>query len=132
MQSYDAIQNQFRAWNEAFRANPELVGQFVAQLESIEDLDELDRQHAVHIFFDFFKLAENLHYQYRQGMIDEGMWSGWQAFFAQYLTAPGAVWYWERRPDFFAPEFRSWVESVIAARPESRRHGRIPGSGAAQ
>jgi hypothetical protein len=129
VQSYDAIQHQFREWNSPFYNDPDLVKQFVTQLEDIESLDALGQHHAVHIFYDFFKMAENLHYQYRQGMIDEGMWSGWRTLFENYMSAPGSEWYWRRRPDFFAPEFQEWVEETLANKPESRRHGRVPGQG---
>ncbi len=116
--TYDSFVAQFRDWNAGFRADPESTARFVQQLEDIESLDEFARRHAVHVFYDFFKLAENLHYQYRMGMIDQALWSGWANMFHQYLTAPGTTWYWEQRRTFFAPEFVEWVDSLHATKPE--------------
>jgi hypothetical protein len=116
--TYDSFVAQFRDWNAPLRASPELTSQFVRQLEDIESLDEAARQHAVHVFYDFFKLAENLHYQYRMEMIDHSLWSGWANIFEQYFTAPGTSWYWEHRRAFFAPEFVEWVDSLQVAKPE--------------
>ena len=116
--TYDSFVAQFRDWNASFRSDPELATQFTQQLEDIESLDEVSRRHAVHVFYDLFKLAENLHYQYRMGMIDHSLWSGWENMFHQYLTAPGGTWYWSRRRTFFAPEFAEWVDSLHAGQPK--------------
>jgi len=116
--TYDSFVQQFRDWNAPFRTDPELATRFAQQLEDIESLDEVSRRHAVHVFHDFFKLAENLHYQYRMGMVDQALWSGWANIYQQYLTAPGTIWYWEQRRTFFAPEFVEWVDSLQATKPE--------------
>jgi hypothetical protein len=117
--TYDSFVSQFRDWNAPLRANPQLSAQFGTQIEEIETLDEESRKHATHVFFDFLKLAENLHYQYRMGMVDDSLWSGWDNFFHHYLNAPGMVWYWERRKGFCDPAFREWVERLHAEKPES-------------
>ena len=117
--TYDSFVAQFRDWNAPLRANPELSAQFAIQIEEIETLDDQARKHATHVFFDFLKLAENLHYQYRMGMIDDAMWSGWDTFFQHYLNAPGMVWYWERRKDFCDPAFRAYVDRLHANRPDA-------------
>ena len=67
--TYDSFVAQFRDWNAPLRADPELSALFAVQIEDIDSLDEAGRQHATHVFFDFMKLAENLHYQYRMGML---------------------------------------------------------------
>ena len=63
---------------------------------------------------DFARLAENLHYQYREGMLSESVWDGWENLFRAYLSALGFSWYWEKRRSFFAPEFNAWVDSIRA------------------
>jgi len=127
IQTYNAFTNQFREWNSPFRADLELVQQFSTQLEEIESLDAAARQHAVHIFYDFFKLAETLHFEHRMGMIDDDLWSGWESLFRQYLTAPGAIWYWKKRRSFFSPAFADWLESIYEDKPEPMRVAQIAG-----
>ena len=117
--TYDSFVAQFRDWNAPLRASPELSAQFATQIEEIEKLDEQSRMHATHVFFDFLKLAENLHYQYRMGLIDDSLWSGWHNMFRHYLNAPGMVWYWERRRDFCDPEFRAWVDALHTKPPDA-------------
>ena len=34
--------------------------------------------------------------------------------FRTYLTAPGLVWYWQRRTSFFSSEFNEWMEKLQA------------------
>jgi len=115
--TYDSFVAQFRDWNAPLRASPELSAQFAVQIEEIDKLDDVSRKHATHVFFDFLKLAENLHYQYRMGMIDDSLWSGWDTFFHHYLTAPGMTWYWERRRDFCDPEFAAYVDLLHEKKP---------------
>ncbi len=110
--TYDSFVGQFREWNEPFRSDPKLTSLFSRSLEEIEDLEPEARQHALHMFFDLFKLAENLHYQYRVGMIERPLWKGWEVMFRTYLTAPGTTWYWNQRRSMFASEFADWMDSI--------------------
>jgi len=119
--TYDSIVSQFRDWNAPNRTSPELSAQFASQIEEIDKLDEKARQHAMHVFFDLMKLAENLHYQYRMGMIDDSLWSGWEVFFQQYFSSPGMIWYWKRRRDFCNADFAVWVDAIHAQRPDTPR-----------
>jgi hypothetical protein len=115
--AYDSFVAQFRDWNAPLRTSPELSAQFAIQIEEIDKLDDVSRKHATHVFFDFLKLAENLHYQYRMGMIDDSLWSGWDRFFHHYLTSPGMTWYWEGRRDFCDPKFVEYVDGLHANKP---------------
>jgi len=113
-QTYDSVVAQFRDWNQPMRADPEMAEQFHRMIEDVESLSAGDQQHAIHVFFDFFRVADNLHYQYLHGMLAESDWRGWERMFRAYLTAPGLVWYWQRRTSFFSSEFNEWMEKLQA------------------
>ena len=115
-QTYDSYVSQFRHWNEPMRLDPHMSEQFQELIENVESMNARDQKHAVHVLYDFVRLAENLHYQHAQGMIDDSMWSGWESLFRAYLNAPGFIWYWRKRQSFFSDEFNAWVERLHATR----------------
>ncbi|MDX1579831.1 MAG: hypothetical protein R3266_15200 [Gemmatimonadota bacterium] len=114
-QTYDSFVSQFRNWNEPMRADPRMADRFHELMENVESLSPAEQRHAVHVLFDFARLAENLHYQHREGMVSDAVWRGWEELFRAYLSAPGFIWYLENRPGFFAPEFNDWVRSLLEA-----------------
>lgn len=111
-QTYDSFVSQFRNWNEPMRYEPRMAERFHDLMEDVESLSPAEQRHAIHILFDFTRLAENLHYQYREGMLSEAVWRGWENTFRAYLSAPGFTWYLEKRRSFFAPAFNEWVRSL--------------------
>jgi hypothetical protein len=112
VQTYDSFVAQFRNWNEPMRADPEMTKRWAEMLNGIENVDPAERDHAVHVMYDFIRLAENLHYQYREGMVADSMWSGWECIYRAYLDAPGMRWYFSHRRAFFCVEFCEWVDEL--------------------
>ncbi len=113
--TYDSVVAQFRDWNAPFREDPEMVAQLQRGLHQWESLNESEQLHAIHLWYDWFKLAENIQYQYRTGLMDVGLWKGWESYFMVYLHSPGLRWYWEQRQSFYSPEFRAWVDRMLEA-----------------
>ncbi|MDX1646917.1 MAG: hypothetical protein R3304_07220 [Longimicrobiales bacterium] len=111
-QTYDSFVSQFRNWNEPMRAHEEMAERFHELMEDVESLSPREQRHAVHVLYDFTRLAENLLYQHREGMLSDAVWSGWENTFRAYLSAPGFSWYLEKRRSFFAPEFNEWVRTL--------------------
>ncbi len=119
--TYDALVGRFREWNSQFSQSSAEANFFHMSLESWDSIDDDDRRRAIHIWFDFLKMMENVHYQYRTGMMEEELWSGWEEFFRIYLPAPGLQWYWSKRRRLFAPEFQRWAEGLVANHSELPR-----------
>jgi hypothetical protein len=111
-QTYDSFVTQFRTWNEPMRADERMAERFHELIEDVESLSPEEQRHAIHVLFDFARLAENLHYQHAEGMVSDAVWRGWENTFRAYLSAPGFAWYLQQRRSFFAPEFNAWVESL--------------------
>lgn len=111
-QTYDSFVSQFRNWNEPMRADERMAERFHELTEDVQSLSPEEQRHAIHVLFDFARLAENLHYQYSEGMLSDAVWEGWENTFRAYLSAPGFAWYLQRRRSFFAPEFHTWVASL--------------------
>ncbi|WP_404790156.1 hypothetical protein [Altericista sp. CCNU0014] len=58
--------------------------------------------------FNFF---ENLHYQYKTGLLDEHLWAGWCELMRSKLKKPGVNQYWEENCYFYSKDFREYVMS---------------------
>jgi hypothetical protein len=111
-QTYDSFVSQFRNWNEPMRSDQGMAERFHELMEDVRSLSPEAQRHAIHVLFDFARLAENLHYQYQEGMVSDAVWRGWENTFRAYLSAPGFAWYLDRRRSFFAPEFNEWVSML--------------------
>lgn len=111
-QTYDSFVSQLRNWNEPMRADERMAERFHELIEDVESLSPQEQRHAIHVLFDFARLAENLHYQHAEGMLSDAVWAGWENTFRAYLSAPGFAWYLHKRRSYFAPEFTTWVRSL--------------------
>lgn len=58
--------------------------------------------------FNFF---ENLHYQYKTGLLEAGLWAGWCVVMREQLKQPGVKEYWQATKDFYSKDFCDYVDS---------------------
>jgi hypothetical protein len=57
----------------------------------VEDFDALRTEEParfMHLAFQFGKLWESAHFQYRKGMLDEDVWKAWYGVLAHYASGP--------------------------------------------
>jgi len=106
-----------RDFNKSMVEDAELARIFRLGTEGLSNLTEEERGRFGHILFNFFKTAEELHYQYIQETLDPEIWEGWKGIIALLSTSPGFREYWAMRSTFFTPAFRvehdSWTDSGI-------------------
>ena len=103
-----------REFNQSMINDPEISRIFRLGAENLVHLNEEERARFGHISFNFFKTAEELHYQYLQGTLDPEIWKSWKGIVSLYSTSPGFSEYWLMREMFFTPAFRaehdSWTD----------------------
>ena len=106
-----------RDFNKSMVEDPEISRIFRRGAEGLTNLNEEERARFGHILFNFFKTAEELHYQYLQGTLDPHIWESWKTVISLYSTSPGFSEYWEMRKSFFTSAFckehDSWIDSGI-------------------
>jgi len=104
-----------RDFNKSMVEDTEIARIFRLGAENLADLTEEERGRFGHILFNFFKTAEELHYQYLHGSLDPEIWESWKGIIALYATSPGFDEYWKMREAFFTKAFReehaSWKDS---------------------
>jgi len=64
----------------------------------------------VGMIFGFFKHFEQIHAQYRQGLIGEEEWSAWSEHIGMQFHQAGPQWWWKLRRSSFAPPFREYLD----------------------
>jgi hypothetical protein len=106
-----------RDFNKSMVEDADLARIFRLGTEGMANLNEEERGRFGHILFNFFKTAEELHYQYIQGTLDPEIWNGWKGIISLLSTSPGFTEYWAMRSSFFTPSFRtehdSWTDSGL-------------------
>ena len=103
-----------RDFNQAMINDPEISRIFRVGAENLTNLTEAERGRFGHILFNFFKTAEELHYQYLKGTLDPEIWESWKGIVSLYATSPGFTEYWKMREMFFTTAFRAEHDSWSA------------------
>jgi hypothetical protein len=100
-----------RDFNKSMIEDPSVAKIFRMGAENLSNLTIDERAQFAHVALNFFKTAEDLHYQYVRGTLDNDVWESWRTIVAVYATSPGFREYWSSRSAFFTPAFRAECES---------------------
>jgi hypothetical protein len=74
----------------------------------VEKEEQLRFRELVCSIFNFY---ENLHYQYKNKLLDETLWAGWCNYMRLKLEYPGIAKYWEDNGCLYSKDFREYVKS---------------------
>ena len=69
--------------------------------------------------YSYMRTWENVHFQYRSGMLSDEDWSGFRQNVKALLQIPAFSDFWERERDVFSPAFRSEVTAILTEIPSS-------------
>ena len=62
---------------------------------------------------------QNWFYQWRQGTLDEGIWTSYSQILTDIYQTPGIRTFWEQRRQYFSDDFRAYLEKDLFIRPPS-------------
>ncbi len=111
--SHESVQGMLNWFSHAL-ADPDLTRIWTRGIERLEDLTEDELARFALLQFNLLKVAEDVHFQHREGAMDPGLWEGWSQLFEQYLGAPGSMTYWSRRRQLFSPPFQAYMDGLEA------------------
>lgn len=97
------------------QADPELARIFRVGTEDPDQLDERERTRFVFVCFSFFRMFEDIHFQYENAALDVELWNGYRTHYGAYCVAPGFQHYWAQRRGIFRPSFREFIDSLPPA-----------------
>ena len=113
-----ATRSLARDWNTAAAAyqDPELACLFIRLMNS----EKLTLQEATQIeavYWRIYKVYEELHYQYEEGVIDESVWGGFRYTTTAEASFQGVRDWWQGYRNTFSARFREYMDDLIAATP---------------
>lgn len=78
-------------------------------------LDEAEKSRFTFYISGWFRSMEQAHRQYLRGFLDLEVWKGYEAYLAMTLQSSAVSAYWKARKEVYNPNFRTLVETLLAA-----------------
>ncbi len=96
--------------------DPELALLFDRGRQDLTQLSDAERSRFSYIMIAFLRLAQNVHYQFEQGMMDEDVWSGYRERVLQWVAEPGARQWWSENRASYSQTFAAFVDRELDRR----------------
>jgi hypothetical protein len=91
--------------------DPEMYEIMLRGAKDPSSLTEFKQRRFDLLVLSMVRAYENLHFQYRQGAIDDEEWEGWEARIRSTFQTPGYKEWWSEHNLAFCPPFRCFIES---------------------
>ena len=109
--TYQSIVSDFGTMNNNLAGNPDLSHMFVEALENYHEFSDEDKARISQMFFQIFRMFENMFYQQKKGYLDQDLWIGWKRLMLTYFARPGFQTWWEHRRVVYAKPFVHFLET---------------------
>lgn len=76
-----------------------------------ESLTEDEAVRFKELICSLFNLYENLHYQYKNHLLEEDLWTGWCRLMMNDLQAQGIAKYWKMNAHLYSQDFRQYIKA---------------------
>jgi hypothetical protein len=107
-----ALATAARQWSDPMQADADLAWIFQVGTEAPEQLSDRQRSRFYFICFSFFRMFEDIHFQYENGALAPELWEGYKTHYGTYVKSPGLQSYWEVRRKIFRPQFAEFVDGL--------------------
>jgi len=97
--------------NMTLAGNRELSHMFVQAMENYHQFDDEEKARVSQMFFQIFRMFENMFYQHKKGYLHQDLWIGWKRLMLTYFARPGFQTWWEHRRDVYAEPFVIFLET---------------------
>ena len=99
-------------YNYAILADEDLAWVFQKGMRNLDELSEIQQARALHVFYAFFKLWENIYLHYLAGSVDDSVWKNNSKVLFAYGAMPGAQSYLRERMPIFEPRFQQLLRGL--------------------
>jgi len=118
-QAHETVVSGYMAAIQLFSDHAETSAKgFTSSFEEFRNFSDGEKLIIFGAFYGFFKHFEQIHAQYRQGLIGADEWESWNEHIRMQFHQPGPQWWWKLRRGSFAKPFRAYLEN--SAPPEMR------------
>ena len=108
----DSSFSSLMEYNYAILADEDLAWIFHKGMRSLDELSETQQARALHVFYAFFKLWENIYLHYLAGSVDDSVWMNNSKVLFAYGAMPGAQRYLRERMQIFEPRFQQLLKGI--------------------
>lgn len=112
-----AITELFIDSNKDLVGDSSLAGAFIRDLKG-QELDEVERLRIFSRAYLALRNWENIHYQYRNGMLTKDEWQGFRLNLGAVFEWQTVRTVWEKEKQFFSEEFQHEIDGILNVNPE--------------
>ena len=105
--------------NKDLVSDPSLADVFIKDLKG-EKLDSVDRLRLLSRAFLALRNWENIHYQYRTGMLTEDEWRGFRLNLEAIFEWQTVRTVWKNEKQFYSGAFQKEIDGILKRLPESK------------
>ena len=110
------VYEHFANWYNLVAADAELAQIVANGLRDYASLSEKERVRIVAAFMAFLSYSQNAFLKWREGLLAQSLWRGWELVIMNLVCAPGGKAFWNERAYMFGDEFRQYVENDLMKR----------------
>jgi hypothetical protein len=112
--AFQQVVNSFADVSLALATDKRLVDLFVRAAKNYESLDEIERTQYTYMILSYLRRVEGVFFQTEIHMLSSEHWSGIRNTVKGVLTPPGTRICWGEVKNRFNPEFRDYIDKLIA------------------
>ena len=111
-QAHETVVTGYMESIEVISEHAEIMAKcFKSSYEEFRTYPEGERTIFFVVIFGFFEHFEQIHAQYRRGLIGDPEWDSWSEHIRMQFHKPGPQWWWTMRRTSFVESFREYLES---------------------
>jgi hypothetical protein len=114
--TYQGLFDHIADFQNLLLANEKLGAIWSVGLSQPDSLSRGDQERFGLLMLRFFRQLETLHYEWREGLLDETLFRGWIHDSLRFAKQPGGESWWHANRSIFGTEFQAWWESTMSAR----------------
>ena len=94
--------------------DPEFASIYEIAVEDVSKLSPVQSRQYSTFLADTFNAWEFAFITHNNEMMEDNIWDGWDGFYRLSLKHKGHKWFWNQGKEGFSPEFRLYVDSILA------------------
>jgi hypothetical protein len=110
------LHEHFANWYHVVAADDELSQIIPKGLRDYGSLSEKEKVRLVAACMSFLSYSQNAFLKWREGLLAQPLWRGWELVIMNLVCAPGGKAFWKERSYLFGDEFQRYIENDLMKR----------------
>lgn len=111
-QAHESVVSGYMGSIQLFTDHAETAAKaFKSSYQEFRQFSDAEKAIFFGTIYAFFKHFEQVHAQYRRGLIEQENWDAWNEHIRMQFHQPGVQWWWQLRRTSFCKSFRDYLEN---------------------